>query len=153
MEKTYNLVTIINECTKTFRKGTEFTTDESGAVHVWLMDHFSTADERFKLVDLHFHYVGVDETMAKFYRVEFIQAVVPLFGELINKREVGYIELGAIIGSQDAAFLVFAVGEVLGLWQILSPSRMGFTGEIGDQLAGQGYITITTKGKPIGTIV
>src|SRR6202012_2479706 len=54
-----------------------------------------------------------------------------------------YIEVGAEIGDQGAAFQLFAMGKVLGLWDVITPEKMGFTGPEADSMAGNGFVMMT----------
>lgn len=68
------------------------------------------------------------------------EPVNPLDGE-----EHGYVELGAWLGDQGYAMMFMALGQILGLWKILSPYTMlgkDIPESMAMQLAGAGYITI-----------
>jgi hypothetical protein len=53
-----------------------------------------------------------------------------------------YIHAGAVFLSQDNAFQLFALGQVLGLWQIITPETFGITGDDASELAGSGFVMI-----------
>lgn len=78
------------------------------------------------------------ETLKQFPRLD--PDILPEFG-----RGPNYIEAGSIIGSQRTAFLLFATGEVLGFWQVVTPRKL-FGNIINDSLnremIGRGYVTI-----------
>ena len=60
-----------------------------------------------------------------------------LFGMMIG----GFI--GGYIGDQGAAFQLMALGQVLGLWEVITPSSLGLTGERASMAAGAGYLMIS----------
>ena len=47
------------------------------------------------------------------------------------------------IGDQGAAFELFALGKVLGIWDIITPEKLGATGDMARQMAGAGFIMCT----------
>jgi hypothetical protein len=59
-----------------------------------------------------------------------------------------YIEVGAELGSQDMALRLFALGQVLGFWTLITPVTCGFAGEEARALAGQGWIMISGFAPP-----
>ena len=52
----------------------------------------------------------------------------------------GYIHVGAVLGSQQLALIMFAVGKVLGLWGLITPQSLGFEGESAAEMAGLGFV-------------
>ena len=54
-----------------------------------------------------------------------------------------YIEIGGVLGDQQEAFLLFALGKVLGLWSVITPATLGFEGPEADQLAGAGMVNMS----------
>lgn len=54
-----------------------------------------------------------------------------------------YIDVGAVLGSQTLAFVLFAVGKVLGLWDIITSQTLGIEGEKAGALAGLGFVMIS----------
>ena len=54
-----------------------------------------------------------------------------------------YIDVGAVLDSQSLAFVLFAVGKVLGLWDIITPETLGIEGEKAGELAGLGFVMIS----------
>lgn len=57
-------------------------------------------------------------------------------------KEHSYIEVGAWIGSQSLALSLMGLGEILGLWPILTPKRLGLPDDLIQLMVGQGMITI-----------
>jgi hypothetical protein len=107
------------------------------------MPHKSEAPADLQLVNLHFITVGVDRTKAKDRREELIQ----LLNEYPQPERLAggpsYIEVGGVLGDQGTALRLFALGKVLGLWEVITPGKLGIEGPEGDQLAGMGLVMIS----------
>jgi hypothetical protein len=102
-------------------------------------------------VDLHFVTIAVNKEAAESRRGDLIL----LLNDWPNPERLAngpsYIEVGGVIGDQGAAFELFALGKVLGLWDIITPEKLGASGEQARQMAGAGYIMCTgyrPKGRP-----
>lgn len=145
IEGTPQLVAAIKEGT-----GPEESNLPDGVVHIYDMPHISEATSGdIEAVDCHFIVVGVNKAKALERKAELIEILrnwpdefqgfpIPRLGE-----ELTYITVGAVVGSQGGAFLLFALGQVLGFWKVLTPEIvLGTTGQVADLLAGRGYITI-----------
>lgn len=114
-----------------------------GVVSIDMMPSDHEVKPDLERIDCHFITIGVDKAAAAANRAEFI--------EILNdwprpERLAGgpsYIEVGAEIGDQGAAFQMFALGKMLGLWSIITPETFGMEGEEADRAAGSGYIMIS----------
>ncbi len=146
---TSTLYAILKETTTSLRKGPETTVDTSEGltvVHHYAMPHESERRPS-KSVDVHFFTVGVDMDAAEERRGDFI-AVLDTYSQ--PERLVGgpsYIEVGAEVGSQQAALQMFGLGEALGLWDVITPKRLGIDGPMADELAGGGMVMMSGYGK------
>jgi hypothetical protein len=141
-----NLYDILSDCTIQLRKGAEVEERREGmldVVEIFNMPHEETMPNLEK-VDMVFLTIGVDKEEAEKRKPELI--------EILNsypdpKRLAGgpsYIEVGAAIGDQGAAFQLFALGKVLGLWEVITPKTLHITNEEqARQLAGVGMIMIS----------
>lgn len=115
-----------------------------GVLEVYAMPH--AADPAFtgyEQVDLHFVRVAVDRKAAEAERENLI-TLLRQWPE--PERLAGgpsYIEVGATIGDQGSAFELFALGKVLGIWDVITPELLGATGEDARQMAGSGFIMCT----------
>ncbi|MFL6728093.1 MAG: hypothetical protein ACJ8FS_16500 [Sphingomicrobium sp.] len=91
-------------------------------------------------VDLHFVTIAVNKEEAEHQR-DALVAVLDTWPDP-ERLAAGpsYIEVGGVIGDQGAAFELFALGKVLGLWSIITPETFGMTGAEARQAAGAGYI-------------
>ncbi len=137
------LYKILGETTVQLRKGEIVSKDRSGVINVVTIDAMPHADEAradLEKVDCEFLVIGVDRKKAEEHRSDLI--------EIMNdypepKRLAGgpsYIEVGGVIGDQGATFQLFALGKVLGLWNVITPTLLGFTEKEARQMAGQGFV-------------
>ena len=53
-----------------------------------------------------------------------------------------YIHVGAVMSSQQMACALFGVGEVLGLWKVVTPQTLGFSDPEVTEMAGRGFVMI-----------
>lgn len=63
----------------------------------------------------------------------------------LDGKEHGFIELGAWLGSQEAALGMMGLGEHLGLWKLLTPTRVlgkDLPPILAKVMAGSGLLTI-----------
>lgn len=140
------LYQILRETTVQLRKGAEVEERRVGNVQVtevYAMPHDAQAKNGIVKVDCHFIVVGVDKAKAEQHKGELV-AILKTYSQ--PDRLAGgpsYIEVGAEIGDQGAAFQLFALGKVLGLWDIITPEKLGFTGPEASQMAGSGFVMIS----------
>ena len=145
---TTRLHEILRLTTSQFRKGETVNQHKVGAVgvtEVYAMPHESSATG-VELVDVHFIKIGVDKEKAAAHKDELIK----ILNEYPNPERLAggpsYIEVGGALGDQGAAFCLFALGKVLGLWSVITPESLGMTGEDAHRAAGNGYIMISGYG-------
>ena len=137
------LLEILAETTCQYRKGEAIQTTNQPrlkVIEMYDMPHASEADAYYELVDLHFIKVGVDKIKAECRRAELVHLLkdYPDPNELASGPS--YIAVGARLGDQGAAFCLFALGKVLGLWGIITPETLGIEGDQARDLVGRGYI-------------
>lgn len=139
------LYEILAETTVQLRKGPEVTEHESKDLHVveiFDMPHVSEATKGLVQVDVELLVIGVDPVKAAAHRDELI-AILRDYPEPQELKDgPSYITVGARIGDQGAAFCLFALGQVLGLWKVITPRMLGVTGEVARRAAGNGYVLI-----------
>lgn len=91
-------------------------------------------------VDMHFVTVAVNKEAAERER----EKLVALLNEWPDPEQLAggpsYIAVGGVLGDQGAAFELFALGKVLGLWSVITPETFGMTGDEARRAAGMGYI-------------
>lgn len=113
-----------------------------GVLEVYAMPHESEA-QAVEKVDMEFVVIGVNKAAAERHKAEFIE----ILGEYPRPDRLAggpsYIEVGGEIGDQGAAFQLFALGKVLGLWDVITPASMGFSGAEARQMAGMGMVMMS----------
>lgn len=116
--------------------------DVGGVVEFYDMPPFQAAPKSQEMVDMVFIVVGVDTERAQARKDELKAALkdFPL------KDGPSYITVGGLIGDQGAALCLFALGYVLGLWNIGRPRDCGFTGDEERKVAGSGYLFAVPNG-------
>lgn len=135
---------ILDATTTMLRKGDAVTRENTNGVevvNVYAMPHVSEAADGMERVDVHFIEVGVDKQSAEAHRAELIEWLDS--GYLDGARLAGspsYIEIGGALGSQDAALRLFALGQALDLWHVITPAIFGIDGAAADELAGRGFV-------------
>lgn len=115
-----------------------------GTVTIDAMPHESKVEDNgIVKVDCHFVVIGVHKAAAGAHKEELISILkeYPKPDRLAGGPS--YIEMGGEIGDQGAAFQLFAVGEVLGLWKVITPKTLGITGPAADEVAGGGLVMIS----------
>jgi len=78
----------------------------------------------------------------------FFELVKKEFPHWLDGKEHSYLEIGADIGDQGIALMTMGLGNLLGVWDLLSPETMTpfLPRELKLQMAGQGLITIKYGG-------
>ena len=126
------------------KEGRDMDKEPGGVVTIDAMPHVIEAPTGgVEKVDLEFLVIGVDKAAAEKNRAELVEILktYPQPDRLAGGPS--YIEVGAEIGDQGAAFQLFALGKVLGLWDVVTPATMGFTGAEARQIAGSGFVMMT----------
>ncbi len=141
------LYEILRETTVQLRKGDVVTQSKAGDTNVVTIDAMPHVDEApddgIEKVDCEFLVIGVDRAKAEARRADLVEILdsYPQPDRLAGGPS--YIEVGAEIGDQGAAFQLFALGKVLGLWSVVTPASLGFRGQEAQAMAGSGLIMIT----------
>ncbi len=135
-------------CTQ-LRKGPEVTSEQSGGgmevITVQAMPHESAfaGREGYAQIDVHFLTISVDLTEAEEHKAELIE----ILGAYPEPERLAagpsYIEIGGVIGDQGAALTLFALGEALDLWRVLTPATLGIEGSDAKDLAGRGMVLMS----------
>jgi hypothetical protein len=145
-----HLYAILHQCTTQVRIGEVLKEQDVGPLHVTTVDAMpSEADlvDGLVIIDLVLLKVAVHPAKAEAHKAEFISLIEPLRAEL--EPGPSYIAIGALIGDQGTAFQLMALGEVLGLWKVITPRTLGMKDEaIIQQAAGNGYIMISGYRRP-----
>lgn len=137
---------VIKDTTTEFRKGAAVTTDNrvEGAevVHLYGMPHADHVPPELERVDVHFELVGVDKERAEARRDDLLRVLREWPDDRLSAGP-SYIEAGGVVGDQGVALRLYALGQVLDLWEVVTPERMGMSGEAADRAAGAGYVMVT----------
>jgi len=140
------LIEICKEATIQLRKGDIVEKRTSGNIEVteiYMMPHVSKASNSLEKIDMEFITIGVNREIAEKNRQAFIEICESYPRPDRLAAGPSYIEVGAEVGDQGLAFQMFAIGEVLGLWKVITPARLGIIGAESRQLAGSGFIMIS----------
>lgn len=114
-----------------------------------LFDDDQASEDEF-YVDLEAARVAVNKEKAEAVRDE-IKHILGLYPGTIYPQVASledgpsYIDVGAVLDSQQAAFSLFALGEALGFWTIITPKRLlgdAISSEESGHMMGMGMIMI-----------
>ena len=133
---------ILVNTTQLFRKGEPVVKSNNGGIRVveiWAMPHQSEASADLEQVDCHFMIIGVNKAKAEEVRDELVLLLYDYPGSRLAEG-LSFIEVGGMLGDQEMAFRLFALGKVLGFWEIITPEFLGVIGSDADELAGSGMI-------------
>lgn len=141
---------IISLTTTPFRKGKEVNqrvVEGMRVIEVYAMPMLqSELVDALEPVDCHYFVVAVDKELAQKHRDEVV-AILQDWPKTFNDQPLtpleegpSYILAGAVLGDQGQALQLFALGQVLGLWKVITPETFGVTGEEADDLAGSGFV-------------
>lgn len=114
-----------------------------GVVEIYAMPPESEAPADLEKVDCEFVVIGVDKAKAEARKAELIAILKTYPNAERLAAGPSYIEVGGVIGDQGAAFQLFALGKVLGLWSVITPKTLGFEGAEARQMAGMGYVMMS----------
>ncbi len=78
---------------------------------------------------------------------EFRRLVKEEFPHWLDGKEHSYLETGGDIGDQGLALMAMGLGELLDIWELLTPNSIVpfLDEEMRMKMAGTGYITIRAK--------
>lgn len=143
-----DIAELLRETTTMFRKGPEVVDhppDKAGiaVTEVFGMPHESDAAPALAMFDLHFLKVGVQPLMAEHRRGDLIEWLREYPEPERLAGGPSYIEIGAVLGSQDFAMCLFALGAHLKLWTIITPETLHLEGADADRAAGQGFVMMS----------
>lgn len=110
--------------------------------------HLDEASPDLELVDVVLFIVGVDRAKAVSRRDELIE-VLWQYPQPETLDGISYIAVGKEIGSDAAALQLFALGSVLGLWQLVTPAGQGVSEAEALQMASNGMVKIVGYTPPM----
>lgn len=145
MDKT-RLMEVLNKSTCLISKG-ECTRRKMPGISILLWGLLLSATDpeatQLQQVDCHFITVGVNKYQAEQGRSEFIQFLesYPDAQKLFDGPS--YKSVAGIVGDEMTALRVFALGQVLGLWEVLLPNQLDVPPELADEAVDLGLIVTT----------
>ncbi len=89
-------------------------------------------------VNVHFFWVSAEGGPTKDKLLQLLKEHYPDFERL--RDGPSYIEIGGEIGSQGLALQLIGLGALVGLWDAVTPERLGFAGDQAKQMAGSGFV-------------
>lgn len=100
-----------------------------------------------QIVSVHFFDVRVNKNGAEAIRSKLVEALnewpeTDQFGNTPGRLQDGlsYISIGSAVGSQELALQLMGVGEVCGLWAVITPATLRIEGAEAEDLAGRGFV-------------
>jgi hypothetical protein len=104
----------------------------------------SRVPEGIEVIDLCIVRIGVDKIKAGQVKEDFMHALYLCTEKLkqLLMANGNYIEVGGELDDQGLALRVFALGKVLGFWNIFTPKDLGADKDQARRLAGLGDIRI-----------
>lgn len=137
------LYMIISETTMPLRKGAPVVEHQVGVTDVFVMPHESEAPAGLDKLDLVFLTVGVDRAKAEAHKAELAALLKTYPHPERLAAGPSYIEVGAELGDQGMALQLFALGQVLGFWAVITPKTLKMPDDQALDLAGRGLIMIS----------
>lgn len=90
-------------------------------------------------VDVHFFWVQAKNDPKKEDFLRLLEAGYPDMGRL--RGGPSFIEIGAAIGDQGDALKLIGLGELVGMWKVITPKVLGVMAEAdANMLAGRGFV-------------
>lgn len=139
----------LNAATTVYRKGEVVEERQEGVVAVTEVYGFPSVDEApagIQLFDVEFVVIGVDPAEAEERREDVLEWLRAYPEPIRLAGGPSYMEVGAHLGDQTLAFQLFALGQVLGLWELITPlTLLGPLAPLEQRraLAGNGYIMMS----------
>ena len=62
--------------------------------------------------------------------------------DLFDGKDHNFMEIGGWIGDQGLAIVLMGMGNLLGLWEVFTPTKLGMPPLLAKELAGQGLLFI-----------
>lgn len=146
----------VEVATVVYRKGEVIRVQQEGPVTVVTVDAFPTRPELAKTIDCHFVSVGFTEEAASLSHREFYDSVLACCEGTFQQMRLSdwatgpsYIAIGAWIGDQTLALAFMALGELHGLWHVITPATLHVTDPgKANALAGIGYVMVSGLTEP-----
>lgn len=146
---TTELYRILKESTVSLRKGSVIVDKDDEHIHVteiWAMPHVDDPTfTKYPKEDVGPFVVAIFPVKAEENKSKLIDIMRTYPDQDRLRKGPSYIEVGAVIGSQEAAFKLAALGKYLGLCDIMSPLSMGFDGKSSVDMITSGFFFISWR--------
>jgi hypothetical protein len=96
-----------------------------------------------KRVDCYVFRMDVSQAALEEFQPTFRSILASYPDQLRLEAGPSYTEVGAALGDQSAAIVLFGLGELYGLWKVVTPLSLGYTEPRAAQMAAGGGIMIT----------
>jgi hypothetical protein len=142
-----HLHAIIDTCTWPLGKMSDVVEHDEDVLHgpeIVADQGINVGRDDLEKVDMWFLAVGVDKAKAKAHKVELIE-LLKTYPEpvVISNGLFSYITVGAVISDRGIVLRLFALGKVLGLWDVVTPATLGLSGELAQDAARRGFVMCT----------
>jgi len=136
---------LLDKTTFELRNGEAVVKTVDDVIEVFAMPHVDELvnKEDFEIVDLVLLSVAVNKMNADKSKDQLIEFLKDYPDQHRFSLGLSYIEVGAMIGSQDRAFQLFALGKYLKLWEVITPITVGAKGYDAKNAARNGFIMIS----------
>lgn len=94
--------------------------------------------------DLVFFKVALSEKADK---NTFLELVKEQYPQWLDGEEHNYMKIGGEMGDQGLALMTMGMGELLGVWELITPKILGLPDELVKMMAGQGFVIIQARPK------
>lgn len=130
-------------CVETYRKQADAVRQHTvagilGVTEINTDPHESLCPADLARVDVHFFIVGVDREKAIQWRPAVIEALLDDADML--KRGPSFLTIAMSLGDQGMALALMGLGEVMGLWRVITPAFLAMPEDQQDRAAGCGYV-------------
>lgn len=145
------LYKLLDATTLPIRKGDVISDKVVDGVKITTIDAMPNTEEALaqhpalKIVDCILVNIGVDMVKAEPRRAELLDMLKrwPVEGEIASGPS--YITVGATMGDQGKAFQLYALGDALGIWHMITPKILNpnISDADAERWAGNGFVMIT----------
>ena len=137
---------IIEACTQLYRKSRS---EDGHYTEMSVMPFAAAMPSVQHAVDVHFYIVGVIRVRADYYKEELVDLLCGYPDREMLYAGPSYTQVAYELGSKDMTLRLYALGEYLKCWEVITPESLGFDGDVADQLAKSAGLVLTTGFDPV----